>query len=163
MNEPESERIYQLLVIDDSQADVRLLKEVLRSWRIRHCLYVADDGSEALDLLHNRGNYNGAPRPDLIFLDINMPKMDGFQVLESIRNDRNPDLRAIPIIVFTSSSNPSEVVKAYDRGANGFITKPADFDEFCKVMAATESFWFDVATILPSSVPPVCEANQPRT
>ena len=156
------DRIYQLLLIEDSQADVRLYKEVMRSWKTRHCLYVADDGDEAMDFLHNRGNYDGAPRPDLIFLDLNLPKMDGFQILRCIREDENSEIRAIPVVVVTSSAAEQDVIKAYEVGANIFITKPTDFDEFARVMSRLESFWFELVTALPPSLPPTCETNQPQ-
>lgn len=151
------DRIYQLLLVEDSWADVRLLKEALRSWRVRHCLAVVEDGVEALDYLYHRGNYDGAARPDLILLDINMPRMGGLELLRSIKAD--PHLRQIPVIVFTSSSSPSDVNAAYELQASCFITKPTDLNDFYGIMKAIESFWFRVAEMPPPELPPTCESN----
>src|SRR5258708_38528281 len=137
-----SDRIYQILLVEDSQADVRLFKEVTRSWKARHCLYVVDDGEEALDLLHNRGNYDGAPKPDLIFLDLNLPKIDGLETLRSIRQDQDRAIRPIPVIVLTSSSAPGDIANAYQLGANAYVTKTSDLDKYLRMMAKMESFWF---------------------
>ena len=151
------DRIFQLLLVEDSSADIRLFKEVLRVWRVRHCLGVVENGAEALDYLYRRGNYDGAPRPDLILLDINMPGMSGLELLDRIKADMQ--LRCIPVIVFTSSSSPSDVNTAYDRRASCFITKPADLGAFYRVMDAIESFWFHTAAMPPPELPPTCETN----
>lgn len=149
------DRIFQVLVVDDSPADVRLDKEMLRDWKIRHCINVAESALEAMDVLCQRGNYNGAPRPDLILLDINMPVMDGLDLLRWLRKECG-----IPVVVLTSSGAASDVRAAYNLQANCFIKKPSDLSEFSQVMQQIEMFWFGTATLLPPAKLPVCEANR---
>ena len=151
------DRIFQVLVVDDSHADVRLLKEMLGEWKIRHCMNVAESALEAMDVLCKRGSYDGAPTPDLILLDLNMPGLDGLDLLRWIRNKSS--VAGVPVIVLTSSGASSDVLAAYNLKANCFIEKPSDLSEFVEVMRQIEMFWFGVATLLPSALPPVCEAN----
>ena len=147
-------RKYQLLLVEDSRSDARLFKEALNTWGTRHPLIVVEDGEAALDVLSRPEGQDGSRRPDLIFLDLNLPKMDGFEILKRIRRHENPAVGAIPVIVFTSSSLPRDIERAYELGANAFITKPSDFHEFCRTLARVASFWFGIATLpQPSSIP----------
>ena len=155
------DRIYHILVVDDVPSHVRLLQEILRQWTTRHCLHVADDGEEALDFLSRKGNHDGAPVPDLIFLDLNMPKVDGFDVLKQIRSHPNSEIRSIPVIVPTASDAPSDIERAYALGANCYVTKPCEIGEYERMMAGVERFWFRLSELPWPSLPPICEANDP--
>ena len=153
-----SDRIFQILVVDDSDADVRLIKEMLREWTVRHCINVAQNAVEAMDVLCQEGNYHGAPRPDLILLDINMPGMNGLDLLRWVRNE--PSVAGIPVLVMTTSDAETDVLEAYSLKANCFIKKPDDLTEFARIMRKIEVFWFGVATLPPAATPPICEANR---
>jgi two-component system, chemotaxis family, response regulator Rcp1 len=147
-------------LIDDSPSDMRLFKEVLRDWETPHCFSWVEDGIEGLEFLHRSGNYAGAPKPDLIVLDINMPRLNGFDFLRSMRSD--PELPHIPVIVLSCSNATLDVSRAYELSANCFIRKPTDLDSFSTVMAQIERFWFQTATLPPPELPPICVTNQPQ-
>jgi two-component system, chemotaxis family, response regulator Rcp1 len=152
-----SDRIYQILIVDDSPADVRLFKEVIRDWKVKHCINVAEDVEEAMDVLCQRGNYHGAPRPDVIVLDINLPRTNGLELLRWIRSESS--IACIPVIVLTSSNAPSDVLSAYNLKVNCFIKKPTALADFVEVMRHIEIFWFGIVTLPPPAVPPICETN----
>ena len=118
-----SDRIFQILVVDDSDADVRLIKEMLREWTVLHCINVAQNAMEAIDVLCQQGNYHGAPRPDLILLDINMPGMSGLELLPKAKAAR-PD---VPVIMITAYGDAETKRKALEGGADALFTKPIDF------------------------------------
>jgi len=133
----------KVLIVEDNPGDVELAKEALRETSLTLDLHVAEDGEEALDILRNEGPE--APRTDLVLLDLNMPKKSGHEVLEEMKKD--PDLRLIPVVVFTSSSAREDIEAAYDRYANCYITKPGDLDDLVNVVRAIEAFWLTVVRL----------------
>lgn len=132
----------EVLLVEDNPGDVRLTQEVLKDGKIRNHLSVASDGAEAMEFLHRRGRYSDAPKPDVILLDLNLPKKDGREVLAEIKAD--PDLRRIPVIILTTSEAELDVMSAYDQHANCYITKPVDLVQFETVVRSIEGFWFDI-------------------
>ena len=154
------DHVYQLLLVEDSQAEAHLFKEVLRTWAVRHLLNVVKDGWEAIAFLHRHGYFADSPKPDLIFLDLALPRLDGFETLRQIRSDPDLDVASIPVIVMTNSSAPSDVKKAYQSGANCYITKPTSLEQSYELMAAVEWFWFEINKLPPPAVPPARAANE---
>ncbi|ADD06249.1 receiver box response regulator [Natrialba magadii ATCC 43099] len=137
----------QILLVEDNPGDVRLTKEAFKQGRIENDLHVVSDGTEALEFLHQRNEYADAPRPDLILLDLNLPRTDGEEVLEELKGDS--ELRSIPVIVLTSSRAEEDVAKSYELHANAYLTKPVDPDEFIETVRAFEKFWFSVVRLPP--------------
>jgi CheY-like chemotaxis protein len=135
----------ELLLVEDSEPDVRLTKEAFREAKVKNRLWVVDDGVEALDFLHRRGSYADVPRPDLILLDLNLPRKDGRQVLKEIKSDDS--LKRIPVVVLTTSKSEEDVLRAYDLHANCYITKPVDFNRFMEVVKSVEDFWLTVVRL----------------
>jgi CheY-like chemotaxis protein len=135
----------QILIVEDNPADVRLMREALRSIAPPVSISVASDGEEALQFLRRQGKYTDAPRPSLIFLDFNLPKYDSKELLQQIKGDA--DLRLIPIAVLTTSNADRDVRDAYQRFANCYLNKAADLDGFFKVIQSAAHFWLDVASI----------------
>jgi CheY-like chemotaxis protein len=135
----------KVLLVEDNHADVDLTRETFESSALNVELTVASDGVEAIDILTGRKSSQRAARPDLILLDLNLPKVDGRQVLLAIKDDR--DLKKIPVVVLTSSDAESDVLTSYQLGANCFITKPGDFKAYQDVVQALEGFWFAIATL----------------
>jgi CheY-like chemotaxis protein len=135
----------EILLIEDNAGDVRLMQEALKQGPIRAHLNVASDGLEGLDFLAKRGPFADAPDPDLILLDLNLPKKTGREVLREIK--ANPDWKHLPVIVMTTSTARQDVEKAYELNANCYITKPIELDEFLRVVRTIEDFWFSVATL----------------
>lgn len=129
----------EILLVEDNPGDVRLMQEVLKDGRIRNTLNVVGDGIEALAFLRREGVYADAAPQDLILLDLNLPKMDGREVLAEIKSD--PALRKIPIVVLTISAAEADVLRAYDLHANCYIIKPVDLDQFVKAVRSIEDFW----------------------
>ena len=140
----------QILIVDDSPDDVELFRLALLEGRGEHLLNVATDGVEALAFLRREGPFQTAPRPDIILLDLNMPKKDGREVLAEVKAD--PGLRSIPVIVLTSSKSPEDVLKVYALQANCYVAKPVDFFHYVSVTKAIEDFWFGIAN-LPGTQP----------
>lgn len=138
-------RPIEVLLVEDNPGDVRLTQEALKEGRIMNHLNVVQDGVEAMDFLTRRGKYENSPRPDLILLDLNLPKKDGGEVLQEIKND--PELRRIPVMVLTTSSAEKDMQKAYDLHANCYITKPVDLNQFLEVVRSIEHFWFHIVTL----------------
>ena len=138
-------RPIELLLVEDSEPDVRLTKEALREAKVRNRLSVVEDGVEALAFLHREGRYADASRPDLILLDLNLPRMDGRQVLDKIKNDTS--LKSIPVVILTTSKSEEDVLRAYKLHANCYITKPVDFNRFMEVVQSIEDFWLTVVTL----------------
>lgn len=134
-----------VLLVEDNEGDVRLIKEAFNESKIDKRFSVARDGEDALNYLYRRGQYSGSMRPDIILLDINLPRKNGFEVLEQIKKD--PELRRIPVIMLSSSSSEDHVYKSYDLNANCYLTKPVDFDEYTQVVRIIEEFWFDKAKL----------------
>ncbi|WDT74030.1 MAG: response regulator [Candidatus Manganitrophus sp.] len=138
-------RPVEILLVEDSPGDVRLTKEALKEGKVLNNLNVVGDGVEALAFLRQEGSYKNAVRPDLILLDLNLPKKDGREVLEAIKND--PDLKRIPVVILTTSSAEKDVLKSYDLHANCYVTKPVDFEQFITVVKSVEDFWLTVVKL----------------
>ncbi len=138
-------RIVDVLLIEDNPIDVMVTKEAFDKGRLRNHLHAVYDGVEALDFLRRTGSYSNAPRPDLIMLDLNLPKKDGREVLAEIKKD--PALRRIPVVILTTSKAEEDIVNSYELHANCFITKPIDLDKFVKVVQSIEEFWFSIVKL----------------
>lgn len=137
--------IAEILLVEDNPGDVELICESLRSGRVLTNINVATDGEEATAFLNREKGYESAPRPDLILLDINLPKKDGFELLAEIK--QCPELSRIPVVILTSSQSDRDILKSYDRHANCFISKPVDVDEFLKVVGSTGEFWLAIVKL----------------
>lgn len=135
----------EILMIEDNPGDVRLTIEALKSNKISNNLHVCKDGEEGLDYLFQRNGYESAIRPDLVLLDLNLPKLDGRSILKAVKEDAA--LRRIPIVVLTSSEAEEDITKSYDLHANSYITKPVDFDQFFNVVKTVEEFWLSVVKL----------------
>ncbi len=135
----------EILLVEDNPGDVRLTVEALKEGKVRNRMSVARDGVEALDFLFRRGAFAEAPRPDIILLDLNLPRKDGREVLAEIKAD--PNLRRIPVVVLTTSSADEDILKSYDLHVNCYITKPVDMDRFIDVVKAIDSFWFTIVQL----------------
>jgi chemotaxis family two-component system response regulator Rcp1 len=138
----------EILLVEDNPGDVRLTQEVLRDGKVRNTLRVAGDGEEALAMLRREGAFANSPRPDVILLDLNLPKKDGRTVLAEIKAD--PSLHRIPVVVLTTSKAEEDVLKSYDLNANCYITKPVDLDQFIKVVRMIEDFWLSIVVLPPA-------------
>jgi CheY-like chemotaxis protein len=138
-------KTIDLLLVEDNPGDVRLTREALREAPVPVNLCVASDGVEALDFVYRRGKYKNAPRPDLILLDLNLPRKNGPEVLAEIKTD--PDLKRIPVLIMTTSQEPRDVDTAYSLNANCYITKPITLDEFMNVVQSIETFWLKTAVL----------------
>ncbi len=145
MNDNPMGKPVEILLVEDNPGDVRLTKEALKESKIRNNLSVVMDGVEALAFLHKEGKYADAPHPDLILLDLNLPKKDGREVLTEIKEDS--DLKRIPIAILTISKAEEDIMKTYNHHANCYITKPIDMDQFAKVVKSIEEFWFTIVTL----------------
>ena len=139
---------FIILLIEDNPADVRLTQEALVNGKVQHELHVASDGEEAMAFLRRQESFRQAPRPDLILLDLNLPRKDGREVLAEIKAD--PDLMAIPVIILTSSQAEEDILKSYNLYANGYIVKPVDLDQFFKVITQIKEFWMSIVILPPN-------------
>jgi chemotaxis family two-component system response regulator Rcp1 len=140
MSEHPDPHPVQILIVEDNPADARLVREVMRDSKVINEIHWVGDGVEALAFLHRQGKYTSAPRPNLIFLDLNMPRKDGREVLREIKADTN--LRQIPVVIMTSSQAEEDIARAYDQHANCYVRKPIDFQQFHSVVKVLENFWF---------------------
>ena len=131
-----------ILLVEDNPGDVLLTEEALQEGKVCNDLYVAEDGMEAIAFLRREGKYEDMPRPDVILLDLNLPRMDGREVLAEIKAD--PDLKRIPVVILTTSSADEDILKSYDLHANCYITKPVDLDQFIEVVKSVKHFWFTI-------------------
>ena len=146
MTKPERQvRPIDILLVEDSPADVRLTREALKEAKVLNALHVVQDGIAALAFLRKQGQYAASPRPDLILLDLNLPKKDGREVLAEIKQDE--DLKRIPVVVLTTSRAEEDIVRSYDLHANAYVTKPVDLAQFLKVIQSLEEFWLAVVTL----------------
>lgn len=134
-----------ILLVEDNPGDVELTREGLAEGKIHNNLWVATDGEQALDFLHRRGGHADAPRPDLILLDLNLPRTSGSEVLEEIK--RHDELHSIPVVVLTSSEAEEDIARSYRLHANCYVTKPVDFEQFSRVVRSVEDFWFSVVKL----------------
>ena len=141
-------RPIEILLVEDSPSDTDLTLEALKDFKVRNHVSVAEDGVMALQFLRRQGPYADAPRPDLIMLDLNLPRKDGREVLAEIKKDDN--LRPIPIVVLTTSRADQDILRAYQLNANCYITKPVDFNQFLEVVRSIEAFWLFVVTLPPA-------------
>ena len=135
----------EILLVEDNEGDVGLIEEVFEEAKIRNNLHVAEDGEEAMLYLHGEGKFSGSPRPDIILLDLNLPKKDGREVLREIKEDNN--FRNIPVVILTTSNAEKDILRAYDLHANAYINKPLDFDQFIKVVESIGNFWLEIVKI----------------
>ena len=135
----------EILLVEDNPGDVRLTQEAFREAKVRNKLHVVGDGVEAMAFLRREGKYADSPRPDLILLDLNMPKKDGREVLAEIKTEK--DLRRIPVVILTISKAEEDIIKSYDLHANCYITKPVDLEQFIKVVKAVEDFWLTIVKL----------------
>ena len=138
----------EILLVEDNPGDVRLTREALREGKVYNNLHWAKDGVEALEFLRQEGKYAAAPRPDIILLDLNLPKKDGREVLESIKNDDR--FKQIPVVILTTSEAEEDVLRSYALHANCYITKPVDLDKFIVVVQSIDRFWLTVVTLPPA-------------
>ncbi len=138
-------RPVEILLVEDNPGDVRLMMEALKEGKVLNNLSVAEDGAEALAFLRREGEYAQATRPDLILLDLNLPKKDGRGVLAEIKQD--PNLKRIPVVVLTTSKAEQDILKSYELHANCYITKPVDLDQFITVVKSIENFWLTVVKL----------------
>ncbi len=135
----------EILLVEDSPTDVLLAQEALEHSKIVNVLHVVKDGVEAMAFLRKEGKYKDEPRPDLILLDLNLPKKDGREVLAEIKTEET--LKRIPVVVLTTSKSEADVMKAYGLHANCYIVKPVNFEQFAEVVRSVENFWFSVVTL----------------
>ncbi len=142
-------RPIDILLVEDSPADVRLTREALKEAKVLNTLHVVADGMAALAFLRQRGQYASSPRPDLILLDLNLPKKDGREVLAEIKKDQT--LQRIPVVVLTTSRAEEDVLRTYELHANAYVTKPVDLPQFLSVVRSLEEFWLAVVTLPPKS------------
>ena len=135
----------EILLVEDNPGDARLTQEALRDAKVRNNLHVVLDGVEALAFLRRQGKHAAVPKPDLILLDLNLPKKDGREVLEEIKQD--DQLRHIPIVILTTSQAEKDIIESYRLRANAFVTKPVDLEQFLKVVRSIEHFWLEIVKL----------------
>jgi chemotaxis family two-component system response regulator Rcp1 len=137
--------VVDILLVEDNEGDARLAREAMRDSKIRNTLHHVIDGEEAMAFLLQQGRYSGSPRPDLILLDLNLPKKDGRQVLAEIKDDER--FKRIPVVILTVSAAEEDILKAYNLHANCYITKPIDLEQFMKVVRSIEDFWLTIVKL----------------
>ena len=138
-------RQIEILLVEDNPGDARLTQEAMRAAKMTNVLHVVEDGEQAMEFLRRRSRFKDAPRPDLILLDLNLPKKDGRAVLAEVKTD--PDLRRIPVVVLTTSRSEEDVMQAYDMHANAYVTKPVNLEKFMRIVALIDEFWLKVVTL----------------
>jgi CheY-like chemotaxis protein len=141
-------RLVEILLVEDNPGDARLAMEALKDAKVKNKLHWVEDGVEAMAFLRREGKYSDAPHPDVILLDLNLPRKDGREVLEEIKRDE--DLRRIPVVILTASNAEEDIIKTYNLHANCYIRKPVDFDRFIEVVQSIDYFWLTIVT-LPTS------------
>lgn len=135
----------EILLVEDNPGDIRLTQEVLNEGKVHNSLSIVENGVQAISFLRKENEYLDAPTPDLILLDLNLPKKDGREVLLDIKND--PELKKIPVVVLTTSQSEEDILKVYDLNANCYISKPVDFGEFIDVVKSIEDFWLSIVKL----------------
>jgi two-component system, chemotaxis family, response regulator Rcp1 len=140
-----SPKLAEILLVEDNPVDVMVTQDALTEAKMCNNVHVTEDGEEALDFLYRRGKYVDAPRPDLILLDLNLPKKSGTEVLAEIKQD--PSLLHIPVVILTTSEADKDVLASYSLHANCFITKPVDMEQFTEVIKSIEDFWFTIVEL----------------
>jgi len=146
MSQPlDQERQIEVLLVEDDPGDVVMTREAFQDYKVHNTLHVVNDGTEAMAFLRQEGEYADRPRPDLVLLDLNLPKMDGREVLEAIKSD--PNLSSIPVVVLTTSENEDDVLRSYSLHANAYVTKPVDFERFIEVVRQIDDFFISVVRL----------------
>lgn len=145
MNNSGSESTIKILLVEDNPDDVELTIAAMKEAKIKNVVFTVEDGVEALEFLHRQGEYENAPRPDLILLDLNLPRKNGRQVLAEIKSDES--LRRIPVVVLTMSHDDEDILQAYDLHANCYITKPVDLNQFTAIVKNIDNFWFSIVKL----------------
>ena len=145
MTQFEGERQIEVLLVEDDPGDVMMTREAFHDYKLHNELHVVSDGAEAMAFLRQEGEYAGRPRPDLVLLDLNLPRMDGRQVLEAIKSD--PELASIPVVVLTTSENEDDVLRSYSLHANAYVTTPVDFQRFIEVVRQIDDFFVTVVRL----------------
>jgi len=146
MTQPlDQEREIEVLLVEDDPGDVVMTREAFQDYKVHNTLHVVNDGTEAMAFLRQEGEYADRPRPDLVLLDLNLPKMDRREVLEAIKSD--PDLSSIPVVVLTTSENEDDVLRSYSLHANAYVTKPVDFERFIEVVRQIDDFFISVVRL----------------
>ena len=138
-------RPIEILLVEDNPGDVRLTVEAFKEGKVRNNLHIAEDGVEALSFLRLEDKYSDVPHPDIILLDLNLPKKDGREVLAEIKED--PLLKRIPVVILTTSKAEEDIIKTYDLHANCYVTKPVDLDQFLHLVKSIEGFWLTVVKL----------------
>lgn len=138
-------RSIEILLVEDNPGDARLTIEAMREAKLSNRLHIVEDGVEAMQFLRREGRFGDAPRPDLILLDLNLPKKDGREVLAEIKSE--PSLKRIPVVVLTTSRAEEDVLRTYDLHANCYVTKPVDIEQFIKIVKQIDEFWFKLVTL----------------
>ena len=138
-------RQIEVLLVEDDPGDVLMTREAFEDYKLKNQLHVVNDGAEAMDFLRRRGDHADAPRPDLVLLDLNLPRMDGREVLQAIKSD--PELASIPVVVLTTSEAEEDVLRSYSLHANAYVTKPVDFERFIQVVRQIDEFFVTVVRL----------------
>ncbi len=141
----EGTEMIDILLVEDNPGDVRLTQEAFKEGRLRNQLHVVMDGEAAMQYLNQQGEYTGVPRPDLILLDLNLPKMNGREVLSAIKND--PDLKRIPVVVLTTSQDETDITESYRQFASSYIVKPVSMEKFIGVVSSFKEYWLSVVKL----------------
>jgi len=149
MTKVSSNNAIEILLAEDNPGDARLAVEALKEAKVRNRVHTVENGVEAMAFLRKEGKYKQAPRPQVILLDLNMPKKDGRQTLKEIKTDK--DLKRIPVVILTVSQAEEDIMKAYDYHANCYVTKPLDLDQFLKVVRSIEDFWLTIVKLPPNN------------
>jgi chemotaxis family two-component system response regulator Rcp1 len=145
MNIANGGRAVEILLVEDNLGDIRLTREALKECKVHNNLHVVTDGHEALAFLRREGPYASKPRPDLVLLDLNLPKKNGRSVLAEIKSD--PALKRIPVVILTTSQAEEDILRAYELNVNCYVTKPVDLDQFVKVVKSIEDFWLTIVKL----------------
>ena len=145
MTQFEGERPIEVLLVEDDPGDVMMTREAFQDYKLQNQLHVVSDGAEAMEFLRQEGEYAGRPRPDLVLLDLNLPRKDGREVLAEVKEDA--DLRTIPVVVLTTSEAEEDIARSYDLHANAYVSKPVDFDRFIEVVRQIDDFFVAVVQL----------------
>jgi two-component system, chemotaxis family, response regulator Rcp1 len=145
MNRELDVKPIEILMVEDNEGDARLALEAMRDSKIKNTMHHVRDGDEAMAFLHKEGKYTDAPRPDLVLLDLNLPRKNGQEVLAEMKADM--DLKRIPVVILTVSSDEADIIKTYNAHANCYVTKPLDLNQFIKVVKSIEDFWLTIVKL----------------
>ncbi len=145
MTDVTARRTVEILLVEDDEGDVLIIREAFRHYQIRNALHVVSDGDRALQFMHRKGEYAQAPRPDLILLDLNLPRRNGHEVLAELKSD--PELRVIPVVVLTTSQADEDILRSYSLHANAYVSKPVEADSFMSVVRQIDNFFGSVAEL----------------